>query len=118
MIDKLRNIYYNNKHLTINFDSHTFCVVKTLVINPGTVNGWFFGYRATAVVFDTKTNESELLYLYGGRLTNLLLLNNFRHKPCIHLVVHCLRLILQDFDGINFHIFVLEIFDTLIRVVG
>jgi len=38
-------------------------VGKTLVINPGTANGWFFGYRATAVVFDTKTNESEFLYL-------------------------------------------------------
>ena len=65
MIDKLRNIYYNNKHLTINFDSITilFCVVKTLVIKPGTANGWFFGYRTTAIVFDTKTNESEFLYL-------------------------------------------------------
>jgi uncharacterized protein len=38
-------------------------VGKTLVINPGTANGWFFGYRATAVVFDTKTSESEFLYL-------------------------------------------------------
>ncbi len=42
---------------------HTFFDIETLVINPGTANGWFFGYRATAVVFDTKTNESELLYL-------------------------------------------------------
>src|ERR1051325_2647112 len=38
-------------------------VRKTLVINPGTANGWFFGYRATAIVFDTKTNEPEFLYL-------------------------------------------------------
>jgi uncharacterized protein len=38
-------------------------VGKTLVINPGTANGWFFGYRATAVVFDTKTSESEFLNL-------------------------------------------------------
>jgi putative phosphoesterase len=38
-------------------------VGKTLVINPGTANGWFFGYRATAVVFDTKTKEPEFLYL-------------------------------------------------------
>ena len=34
-------------------------VGKTLVINPGTANGWFFGYRATAVVFDTKSREPE-----------------------------------------------------------
>ena len=38
-------------------------VAKTLVINPGTANGWFFGYRATAAVFDTKTKEPEFLYL-------------------------------------------------------
>jgi uncharacterized protein len=38
-------------------------VGKTLVINPGTANGWFFGYRATAVVFDTRTKEPEFLYL-------------------------------------------------------
>jgi uncharacterized protein len=36
---------------------------KTLVINPGTANGWFFGYGATAVVFDTKTKEPEFLHL-------------------------------------------------------
>lgn len=36
---------------------------KTLVVNPGTAKGWFFGYRATAAVFDTKTKESEFLYL-------------------------------------------------------
>jgi putative phosphoesterase len=38
-------------------------VEKTLVINPGTANGWFFGYRATAAVFDTKTKEPQFLYL-------------------------------------------------------
>ena len=38
-------------------------VGKTLVINPGTANGWFFGYRATAVVFDTKSREPEFLNL-------------------------------------------------------
>jgi putative phosphoesterase len=38
-------------------------VGKTLVVNPGTANGWFFGYGATAAVFDTQTRESEFLYL-------------------------------------------------------
>ena len=38
-------------------------VGKTLVINPGTANGWFFGYSATAAVFDTKTREPEFLHL-------------------------------------------------------
>jgi putative phosphoesterase len=38
-------------------------VGKTLIINPGTANGWFFGYRATAAVFDTKTRELEFLNL-------------------------------------------------------
>jgi putative phosphoesterase len=36
---------------------------KTLIINPGTANGWFFGYKATAAVFDTKTRELEFLNL-------------------------------------------------------
>ena len=38
-------------------------VGKTLVVNPGTANGWFFGYSATAAVFDTQTKEPEFLYL-------------------------------------------------------
>jgi uncharacterized protein len=38
-------------------------VEKTLVVNPGTANGWFFGYSATAAVFDTQTKEPEFLYL-------------------------------------------------------
>jgi uncharacterized protein len=38
-------------------------VGKTLVVNPGTANGWFFGYGATAAVFDTQTREPEFLYL-------------------------------------------------------
>lgn len=42
---------------------HNKKVGKTLVINPGTANGWFFGYGATAAVLDTKTKESEILYL-------------------------------------------------------
>jgi uncharacterized protein len=38
-------------------------VGNTLIINPGTANGWFFGYKATAAVFDTKTRELEFLNL-------------------------------------------------------
>jgi uncharacterized protein len=38
-------------------------VGKTIVVNPGTANGWFFGYSATAVVFDTKTRDSEFINL-------------------------------------------------------
>jgi len=38
-------------------------VGKTLIINPGTANGWFFGYGATAAVFDTLTKELEFIYL-------------------------------------------------------
>ena len=38
-------------------------VGKTLVINPGTANGWFFGYSASAAIFDTQTREPEFLHL-------------------------------------------------------
>ena len=38
-------------------------VGKTLVVNPGTANGWFFGYSATAAVFDTQTRQPEFLHL-------------------------------------------------------
>ena len=38
-------------------------VGRTLVINPGTANGWFFGYNATAAVFDTQNREPEFLNL-------------------------------------------------------
>ena len=31
---------------------HNKKVGKTLVINPGTANGWFFGYGETAAVLD------------------------------------------------------------------
>jgi putative phosphoesterase len=36
---------------------------NTLVINPGTANGWFFGYKATAAIFDTNTRNLEFLDL-------------------------------------------------------
>ena len=36
--------------------------VKSLFLNPGTANGWFFGYGATAAIFDTQT-RSFILYI-------------------------------------------------------
>jgi putative phosphoesterase len=38
-------------------------VGKTLIINPGTANGWFFGYGATVAIFDTLTRELEFIHL-------------------------------------------------------
>lgn len=35
----------------------------TLIINPGTANGWFFGFGATAAIFDTLTRELEFIHL-------------------------------------------------------
>jgi hypothetical protein len=39
-------------------------VGKTRVINPGTANGWFLGYKATATIFDTITKEYEFVGLW------------------------------------------------------
>jgi uncharacterized protein len=36
---------------------------NTLVINPGTANGWFFGYNATVSIFDTKTILADIINL-------------------------------------------------------
>jgi putative phosphoesterase len=38
-------------------------VGKTIVINPGTANGWFFGYKATAAIFDTVNKECDFIEL-------------------------------------------------------
>ena len=38
-------------------------VGKTLILNPGTANGWFFGYGATAAIFDTQTREPDFIHL-------------------------------------------------------
>ena len=38
-------------------------VGKTLVLNPGTANGWFFGYGATAAIFDSLTRELDLFVI-------------------------------------------------------
>ena len=45
--------------------------VRRLIINPGTENGWFFGYSVTAAIFDTLT-ERELDFIH---LWYLLVLN-------------------------------------------
>ncbi len=34
---------------------------KTMAINPGTANGWFFGHKATAAILDTVTKECEFV---------------------------------------------------------
>ena len=36
---------------------------RTLVLNPGTAKGWFFGYRATVGIFDTLTKATYLIDL-------------------------------------------------------
>jgi predicted phosphodiesterase len=38
-------------------------VGKTLVLNPGTAYGWFFGYGATVAIFDTQTREPDFIHL-------------------------------------------------------
>jgi uncharacterized protein len=38
-------------------------VGKTIIINPGTANGWFFGYNATAAIFDTVSKECDFIQL-------------------------------------------------------
>jgi hypothetical protein len=38
-------------------------VGKTLILNPGTTNGWLFGYGATAAIFDTQTREPDFIHL-------------------------------------------------------
>jgi predicted phosphodiesterase len=38
-------------------------VGKTILINPGTANGWFLGYKATAAIFDTATRKPEFIDL-------------------------------------------------------
>jgi len=38
-------------------------VGKTLILNPGTANGWFFGYGATVAIFDTQTREPDFIHL-------------------------------------------------------
>jgi len=38
-------------------------VGNTKLINPGTANGWFFGYKATAAIFDTETKKPQFINL-------------------------------------------------------
>jgi putative phosphoesterase len=39
---------------------------NTMVINPGTANGWFFGYKATAAIFDTISKQCDFIDLSQG----------------------------------------------------
>lgn len=41
-------------------------VGKTMVINPGTANGWFFGYKATAAIFDTVSKQCDFIDISQG----------------------------------------------------
>jgi putative phosphoesterase len=52
-------VIYGHTHKTENK-----MVGKTRVINPGTANGWFLGYKATATIFDTITKEYEFVGLW------------------------------------------------------
>jgi len=38
-------------------------VDDTLVINPGTANGWFFGFGATLAILDTRSRSAEFIRL-------------------------------------------------------
>ena len=38
-------------------------LLKTIVINPGTANGWFFGIRQPAAIFDTVSKECDFVEL-------------------------------------------------------
>ena len=38
-------------------------VGQTLAVNPGTANGWFFGYNATVAIFNTRSKGVEFISL-------------------------------------------------------
>jgi uncharacterized protein len=38
-------------------------VGQTMAVNPGTANGWFFGYKATAAIFNTRSKAVEFISL-------------------------------------------------------
>ena len=38
-------------------------VGKTQVVNPGTANGWFFGFGATLAILDTRTRSADFVRL-------------------------------------------------------
>jgi uncharacterized protein len=58
---KYNVIVYGHTH---KIDNKT--VGNTIVINPGTANGWFFGYKATAAIFDTESKECDFIDLSQG----------------------------------------------------
>jgi putative phosphoesterase len=55
---KYNVVVYGHTH---KIDNKT--VGNTIVINPGTANGWFFGYKATAAIFDTVSKECNFIDL-------------------------------------------------------
>lgn len=58
---KYNVVVYGHTH---KIDNKT--VGNTIVINPGTANGWFFGYKATAAIFDTVSKECDFIDLSQG----------------------------------------------------
>jgi putative phosphoesterase len=38
-------------------------VGQTIAVNPGTANGWFFGYNATVAIFNTRSKGVEFISL-------------------------------------------------------
>ena len=49
---KNESIIQSGRYDMVTHRVHNKKVGKTLVINPGTANGWFFGYGETAAVLD------------------------------------------------------------------
>lgn len=58
---KYNVVVYGHTH---KIDNKT--VGNMIVINPGTANGWFFGYKATAAIFDTVSKECDFIDLSQG----------------------------------------------------
>ena len=51
-------VVFGHTHRTLNSK-----VGRTLVLNPGTAKGWFFGYKATVGIFDTLTKAVHFIGL-------------------------------------------------------
>ena len=51
-------VIYGHTHRKI-----TDRIGRTIVVNPGTAKGWFFGFYATIAIFDTSTRNIEFINL-------------------------------------------------------
>jgi putative phosphoesterase len=51
-------VIYGHTHKKI-----THRIGRTMVVNPGTAKGWFFGFYATIAIFDTTTRNIEFVNL-------------------------------------------------------